>query len=890
MNDFLRDKLCELLAAHGRPLLEDRPRCEALLWLAAGENSRGMFALTGALERKVPQALLTAPPERRDAELLEKLTRRLMADLDMEEAAARWAVETWACAVAGAPAQPPESPEPRPPEAAAPPPTRPQPRPAPAAPSDFAALPSLTLDDESAPARPAPAPAPLNLDKFFTGREPEDVFLRGGTEGVNCLAYSRDGLTLATGHDDGTVRLWDADTGRQLAVLTGHTAPVRTLAFAAHGRQLASGDAAGDIKLWHLPANRLQTTLDGHEGPVTCLAYSPDGANLASGSADRTVRLWYAEGGTFRRTLKGHAGEVTCLAYCPDGRTVASASLDDTVMLWDVGFGSYWATLQGQVGGVTALAYSPSGELLVTGGRDGTVRLWHAETVREVATSAGARRGHSQPVCCLAFAPNGWTVASGGEDETVRVWDAVGWHELCSFSGHTGPVRAVAYSPDGRWLTAAGADGTVRRWRAPEAERPAPVRRPLGRPKPRASSAGKAWAWVISLVVAGFLLIRLVMALSGSSQRPQFPPPRVPAWGGNPNLPGPFDQGLVFAGHQDGVSAVAIADNGRTALSGSFDRSVRLWDLDTGQELSRYNGHTAAVLAVALSADGRRALSGGLDQTVRLWDVGTGRELRRFGNFRSGVTAVAFSPDGRRFAAACGFQKVTHTLKNEPGRQPLANMEWRRPQPPDCAVTVWETDTGRRVFTLRGHGDEVTAVAFTPDGQRLVSGSFDKTASLWDLQTGKEIRRFRGHKGEVFGVAVSPDGKRLLTCSGMLGPVPDKKAADKKDVAQGPKPAPPAAAPDNTVRLWDLETGAELRSFHGHQNAVLAVAFSPDGLRAVSGSFDNSVRVWEVDTGFELHRYFGHSAAVGAVAVTPDGRRALSGGWDNNLRAWRLPP
>src|SRR5690348_8040604 len=106
MNDSLRNKLCELLAAHGRPLLEDRPRCEALLWLTAGENSRGLFALVGALERKVPQALLTAPPERRDAELLEKLARRLMADLDMDEAAARWAVASWARAVAAAPAQP----------------------------------------------------------------------------------------------------------------------------------------------------------------------------------------------------------------------------------------------------------------------------------------------------------------------------------------------------------------------------------------------------------------------------------------------------------------------------------------------------------------------------------------------------------------------------------------------------------------------------------------------------------------------------------------------------------------------------------------------------------------------------------------------------------------
>jgi WD40 repeat protein len=891
MNDLLRDKLCELLAAHGRPLLEDRPRCEALLWLAAGENSRGMFAVLGALDRKVPQAILTAPPERRDAELLEKLTRRLVADLDLDQEAARWAVETWAGALAAAPTQPLVPPDPRPQEAAPPAPSRDPTRPAPAVPPEFAALPSLTLDDEPAPARQAPPPTQLNLDKFFTGRAPEGVFLRGGTEGVSCLAYSRDGLTLATGHDDGTVRLWDADTGMQRAVLTGHAARVRALAFAPHGRQLASGGAAGEVKLWHLPANRLQTTLDGHDGPVTCLAYSLDGTTLVSCGADRTVRLWYAEGGTFRRTLQGHADGVSCLAYCPDGRTVASASLDHTVKLWDVGFGSFWATLSGHSGGVTALAYSPDGELLVTGGHDGALRLWNAVTAREVATFAGPGEGRTLPVCCLAFAPNGWTVASGGAGEGVRVWDVTERRELWCFTEHSGPIRALAYSPDGRWLTAAGADGTVRRWRAPEAERPPRGLRPLRGPQPRARSAGKAWAWAVSLVVAGFLIIRLVMALSGSSRLPQIALPHFRPQGADPNFPGGFGQELVFPGHQDGVSAVAVAADGRTVLSGSFDKSVRLWDLDTGQELTRYDGHTAPVLAVALSADGRRALSGGLDQTVRLWDVGAGRELRRFGQFRSGVTAVAFAPDGTRFAAACGFQKVTHTLKNEPDQPPLANMEWRRPNFRDCSVTVWETETGRRVFSLAGHGDEVTSVAFTPDGKRLVSGSFDKTASLWDLETGKEIRRFRGHKGEVFGVAVSPDGKRLLTCSGTLGAVPDKKADKNQDAAKGPKPAPPpAAAPDNTVRLWDLETGEELRSFQGHQNAVLAVAFSPDGTRAVSGSFDMSARLWDVETGRELRRYVGHNAAVGAVAVTPDGWRAVSGGWDKNLRAWRLPP
>src|SRR5262249_55662526 len=106
MNDFLREKLCELLAAHGRPLLNDRERCEALLWQAAGDNSQGMFALLGGLQRKVPHAILTAPPERRDEALLAKLTQRLVKDLGLDERAARWAVECWVQAVAPVPFQP----------------------------------------------------------------------------------------------------------------------------------------------------------------------------------------------------------------------------------------------------------------------------------------------------------------------------------------------------------------------------------------------------------------------------------------------------------------------------------------------------------------------------------------------------------------------------------------------------------------------------------------------------------------------------------------------------------------------------------------------------------------------------------------------------------------
>jgi WD40 repeat protein len=561
------------------------------------------------------------------------------------------------------------------------------------------------------------------------------------------------------------------------------------------------------------------------------------------------------------------------------------------VRLWDLDFGSYWATLTGHADGVTALAYSPDGELLLTAGQDWRVRLWNAVSAREVAGFAPRGEGHTQPVRAAAFAPNGWTAASAGGDEAVRVWDVSARRELCAFAGQSGAVLAVAYSPDGRWLASAGADGAVRRRRAPEAERPAPPRRP-GRAKPRATSALKAALWCLGAVGGLTLVLFLLARFRGTSR---FPGDGGQGWGGNgAAVLVPLQE---LEGHTDGVAAVAVNEDGSRALSGSFDQSVRLWDLNTGQELRRFDGHSDAVLAVALSPDGRRALSGGLDKTVRLWDVQTGQELRRLDGFVGGVTCLAFSPDGKRFATGGGFKKVIYTDKQGPGQEG-ASMKWDRPDwPGDCSVVVWETDTGKKLATLSGQGvghrDEVTCLAFTPAGDRLVSGSFDKFVSLWDLKTGKEIRRFHGHKGEVFGVAVSADGKRLLSCSGQLGREKKEKKKGGKEGDKEPEPAPPEPEKqpeqDNTVRLWDLETGKLLRTFTGHHNAVFAVAISPDGQRALSGSFDASVRLWDVESGKELVSNFDHRAAVTCVAFTPDGQQAVSGGWDKKLRVWKLP-
>jgi hypothetical protein len=271
---------------------------------------------------------------------------------------------------------------------------------------------------------------------------------------------------------------------------------------------------------------------------------------------------------------------------------------------------------------------------------------------------------------------------------------------------------------------------------------------------------------------------------------------------------------------------VAFSPDGSRLLSGSFDKTLELWDAVTGRLIRSWEGHAdeprfpvdspfkaIGVSSVAFSPDGKRLVSGGADHTLKLWDSATGRLIRTLEGHAGWVDSVAFSPDGTRLLSGSSDQ----TLK------------------------LWDTATGRVIRTLKGHADWVSSVAFSPDGTRLLSGSSDQTLKLWDAAGGRLIRTFERHEGEVSSLAFSADGTRLLSGSS-----------------------------DKTLKLWDAATGRLIRTFEGHAQAVRSVAFSPDGRRIVSGSVDATIRVWDAATGAQLYSLIG-SRSGEWLAITPEG-------------------
>jgi WD40 repeat protein/serine/threonine protein kinase len=378
-------------------------------------------------------------------------------------------------------------------------------------------------------------------------------------------------------------------------------------------------------------------------------------------------------------------------------------------------------------------------------------------------------------------------------------------------------------------------------------------------------------------------------------------------------------------GHTGEVAGVAFSPDSKRLLSTSEDETMRLWDVRTGRELRRFTGHTGFVWAAAFSSTGDLIVSGGNDRTVRLWDPLTGKEVRRLVGHQHAVRAVAFSPDGRlilsgsndgtarlwrassgaEFRRLEGHAKTVYGVAFSPdGRQALTGSA-------DKTARIWDVVTGAQLRVFEGHKDEVNGVAYSADGRQALTGSDDKTVCLWEVATGREVKRLKGHQKLVFTVALASDGRHALSggfdkkvflwnLAGLdVAAAPTRKdtgevhrlvghARNVYAVAISPDGSYGlSAGADKVVRLWDLDTGAQVRRFEGHSDEVNGAAFSPDGKRALSGGDDRMVRLWDVQVGGEL-KQLEAGTKVWSVAFSPDGKHAVSAGESGVIVLWDL--
>ncbi|MCX8565315.1 MAG: WD40 repeat [Glomeribacter sp. 1016415] len=536
--------------------------------------------------------------------------------------------------------------------------------------------------------------------------------LRGHRYQVNNIAYSPDSTQIATGSDDKTVRLWDLETCAILRVFD-HSDKITSVIYSPKGDQLASGSLDETIWLWDLKtgAGRILTSSVGR---VRSIVYSPDGNQIGFGSHDTAlgVMLLDVRTGMTVRCLLAHSRGVTSVVYSLRGNQLASGSLDHTVRLWDLKTGATIRILIGHSSGVMSVVYSPDGAQLASGSLDDTVRVWDMET----GASRHILNGHLSGVNSIVYSPDGTQIASGSSDDTVRVWDiqtAVTRHALIS---HRDMVSSVVYSPDGAQLVSGSLDDTVRVWDV---------------------ETGTAH-YTLSGHAHG------VYSVAYSPKGDQI------ASGGNYRYPYTssyaiqlFDiktgDGHTLYGHTDTVRSVAYAPDGALLVSGSWDKTVRLWDVETGAVRHILSGHSHFVNSVAYSPDGTQIASGSHDETILLWDAQTGAIRHILSGHSGAVTSVVYSSKGDQLVSGSE----------------------------DSTVRLWDVETGTVCYTLNGHKGPVYSVIYSPKGDQLASGGYDHTVRLWDVETGRCQRIIQSFDKTVQSIAwkEASNGHYLVTGS-----------------------------------------------------------------------------------------------------------------------------
>lgn len=654
--------------------------------------------------------------------------------------------------------------------------------------------PSLTPTDLSPPrvitaTYPPPTPTPAASAALIT---------RLGKGISEVLEWSPDGRQLAVGTSNGVV-LFDGDTLLQTRII-GESQWVTALAFSRDSQQMAFGQLNGSVRVWDFQTNSFSRTLEGTASSVTSLSFSPDGQQLAIGRSDSTFWIWRLNDGLVQYRLRGHEDRVTAVSYgvqpldgTPGGYILATGSRDGTVLAWNSGSGSSLALFDQHEDAVNDLTFAPlppgvdpQNEKLATAGEDGTIRFWSPQNnllllTMQSFTPPETNSPEKPGVRSLAFTSDGGLMAAGDSQGFVSLWNGITGEPYRAFQvAKRSPVRQISFRPGTTFLATLGDDGSVRIWNANPA-----------------------------------------VNMENDQQEPL----------------------TILDEFSGAVNDLAVTDDGLQLASAHADGSIRIWDLNTGNQGAVLRGHNGSVTTVAFSNDGKQVVSGGRDGSIRIWDLTAIPERRdpliqvMLGH-RNVILDVSFSPDNLWIASASA----------------------------DGTLRFWDPSTGRLLSTPRTGQDWVHSLAFSPDGSLLAVGDARGVIQYWDVTNPNApiqvYEPLSAHDGAVISLLFTPDGSSLIS-----------------------------AGNDTLIHYWRPDQQKPERTLEGHSRRISGLGLNNQGTYLASTGIDGQLKVWSINNGVELlslQEQWPIAAVAFGNLLTTEHYLIITGSSDGLLSIWQL--